>query len=74
LWGSINETDRCPGNCCDERDGDCKKRLDNSGYPAVADDEFLLIFGGMTWRNKSYVDNKYMGNATLYDQCERYVA
>jgi hypothetical protein len=28
----------------------------------------------MTWRNKSYVDDKYMANATLYDQCERYVA
>lgn len=48
--------------------------LDNTGYPAVADDEFVLIFGGLTWRNISFVDEKINSNTTLYDQCEKYVA
>jgi hypothetical protein len=32
------------------------KRLDNTGHPIVADDEFLLIFGGLTYRNRSVPD------------------
>lgn len=74
IWGSFNTPAKCPGKCCDAADGDCRKSLDNTGYPAVADDEFLLIFGGLTWRNKSYVDDEYGHNVTLYDNCERYVA
>jgi hypothetical protein len=61
VWRSLNKTDKCPGlfgECCDSGDVDCRKRIDNTGYPAVADDEFLLIFGGMTWRNKSFYHEK----------------
>jgi hypothetical protein len=73
----MNDTFKCPGSfgaCCDDADVDCRKRLDNTAYPAVADDEFLLIFGGMTWRNKSFVFEETKKNMTLYDNCEVYVA
>lgn len=76
IWRSINDTQKCPGSygsCCDDSDVDCRKRLDNTALPAVADDEFLLIFGGMTWRNKSFVFEQTKKNMTLYDNCEVYV-
>jgi hypothetical protein len=77
IWRSINDTTRCPGtygSCCLDSDVDCRKRLDNTALPAVADDEFLLIFGGMTWRNKTFVFEETKKNMTLYDNCEVYTA
>jgi hypothetical protein len=64
--------EKCPGRCCESGDLDCNKRLDATGFPIIADDEFLLIFGGMSWRNKTfnYTDGK---NYSIFDQCEQYV-
>ena len=42
----MNDTLKCPGSfgaCCDDADVDCRKRLDNTAYPAVADDEFAAV-------------------------------
>ena len=76
VWRSIETLKKCPGNfgeCCDSADVDCRKRIDNTGYPAIAEDEYMLIFGGMTWRNKSFVHDVSQTNLTLYDNCEVYV-
>ena len=39
----------------------------------MAEDEFLLIFGGMVARNKSYYDNTTNANYSIFDKCEDYV-
>jgi hypothetical protein len=73
VWGNISQTNKCPHACCASGDVDCRKSLDNTGYPIIAEDEFLLIFGGQAVRNKTFLNKK--GVATnLYDYCETYVA
>ncbi len=74
VWGSINDTDSCPGSCCEDGDLDCRKRLDNTGYPLVANDELILIFGGMSARNQTFYDNTTGRNLSIFDDCETYAA
>ncbi len=49
-------------------DENCKRRLDNTGYPIVFGEEVVLVFGGMTQRNKTFGADK----KRIFDSCEDY--
>lgn len=63
----------CPGKCCPTGDNTCKKRLDNTGYAITMDDEIMLIFGGITWRNKTYTSTS-KNTYYIFDDCESYAS
>lgn len=73
-WYGINDTNKCPGKCCADGDLDCRITLDATGFPTTVDDEFLLIFGGMSYRKKSYFDTLLQKNQSIFDFCEDYFA
>eukprot|EP00347_Sterkiella_histriomuscorum_P007988 403346798 len=62
--------DKCPGNCCPPLDEQCRRRLDNTGYPYMPEQQMILVFGGITYRNKTFGVNK----TSVYDKCEDYYA
>ena len=74
IWSSINNTAVCPGKCCNSADVECRKRMDATGYGIMADDEYMLIFGGISARNKTYFDTLKNNYQSVYDNCEAYVA
>jgi len=54
--------------CCNDVD-ECKKRIDAVGNPVIPDEDVMLIFGGITYRNLTYWGQdgrKY----SLFDECE----
>lgn len=57
---------KCPGTCCPTGNLDCRKRLDNTGYPYIMETQMMLIFGGITYRNISFPVN----NTFVFDYCE----
>jgi hypothetical protein len=42
--------------------------LDDTGYPVIPDEEIMLIFGGLTFRWKTFNDNTTL----IFDDCEDY--
>ena len=42
--------------------------MDDTGYPIVFGDEVVLIFGGLTYRNKTFGPN----NENIFENCEDY--
>ncbi|CDW87815.1 UNKNOWN [Stylonychia lemnae] len=70
IWYSVIDKDKCPGNCCPKLDENCRKRLDNTGYPYIPGEQMILIHGGVAVRNKSIGVNK----TNLFDYCEDYSA
>ena len=55
----------CPDNCCEVENENCYRTRDVTGYEIEPDEEIMLVFGGMTVRNKTDAD----GNL-LFDTCE----
>ena len=49
---------------------ECRKRIDNTGYAIVPEDEMILVFGGLTARNRTFNNNQ----SNIYDYCEEYTS
>jgi hypothetical protein len=60
--------DTCPPKCCPFASEECHKRMDNTGHVIIPDEEVMLVFGGLTYRNKNFLDN----TTILFDECENY--
>ncbi len=54
----------CPDSCCSTVNENCFRTLDNTGYSVDIEEEIMLVFGGMTYRNLS------VNGSLLYETCE----
>jgi len=50
------ENYKCPNRCCPPTDYACSLQMGNYGYTVPVDEEFMLIFGGITARSIDFKD------------------
>lgn len=58
----------CPRKCCAGYDEECKQYIDNTGQAIIPDEEIMLIYGGITNRER-YINGTLI---PIFDQCEYY--
>lgn len=58
----------CPPNCCFPYDLECKKYIDNTGQSILPEEEIMLIYGGISNRNR-YINGTLI---PIFDECEYY--
>ena len=71
-WNLTDKNYLCPPDCCQTNevlvDVECNRWIDNTGQAVIPNEEVMLIFGGMTFRDR-VVNNTVI---KLFDMCEYY--
>ena len=67
-WNVTVFKEMCPKQCCKDWDLDCKKYIDNTGQAIIPGEEIMLIYGGITSRER-YINGTKLD---LFQNCEFY--
>lgn len=71
IWINIDSLiDDCPPYCCQDDTTECPRQMGNHGTTVPIDKEYMLIFGGMTAREKYFNDTEN-NTYDIYNYCER---